>query len=213
MNKLPDRANLAHLKKQAKDLIRLYRDGNPEAIARFREALPAAAGRSDAEIVALGLRLHDAQSCVARSYDFASWRTFAAMSKSNQRPAMIMQPACCIGSGSCIRAMSTDEGSIAPIPASLLGCWWKAPMSRWAVPIWHVQSAMKTRCGRRPGPIRPGSIDRAGRCACRRSSPSRTQVCARCSRFANACIGARDVCSRPAPIQTSGLGCVGRRRR
>jgi hypothetical protein len=73
MNKLPERANLAYLKKQAKDLIRLYRDGNIEAITRFRESLPAAAGRSDAEIAALGLRLHDAQSCVARSYDFASW--------------------------------------------------------------------------------------------------------------------------------------------
>ena len=73
MNKLPDRANLAYLKKQAKDLIRLYRDGNPEAIARFRQALPAAAGRSDQEIAALELRLHDAQSCVARSYGFASW--------------------------------------------------------------------------------------------------------------------------------------------
>ncbi len=33
----------------------------------------AAAGRSDAEITALGLRLHDAQSCVAREYGFASW--------------------------------------------------------------------------------------------------------------------------------------------
>jgi len=73
MDKLPERANLAYLKKQAKDLIRLHRDGNPEAITRFREALPAAAGRSDAEIAALGLRLHDAQSCVARSYGFASW--------------------------------------------------------------------------------------------------------------------------------------------
>jgi hypothetical protein len=73
MNKLPDRANLAYLKKQAKDLIRLYRDGNPEAISQFRETLPAAAGRSDAEIAALGLRLHDAQSCVARSYGFGSW--------------------------------------------------------------------------------------------------------------------------------------------
>jgi hypothetical protein len=73
MNKLPERANLAYLKKQAKDLIRLYRDGDLEAITRFRESLPAAAGRSDAEIAALGLRLHDAQSCVARSYDFASW--------------------------------------------------------------------------------------------------------------------------------------------
>jgi ankyrin repeat protein len=73
MNTLPERANLAYLKKQAKDLIRLYRDGNPEAITRLREALPAAAGRSDAEIAALELRLHDAQSCVARSYGFASW--------------------------------------------------------------------------------------------------------------------------------------------
>jgi hypothetical protein len=73
MDRLPERASLAFLKKQAKDLIRLHRDGNPEAIARFREALPAAAGRSDAEIAALGLRLHDAQSCVARSYGFASW--------------------------------------------------------------------------------------------------------------------------------------------
>jgi Ankyrin repeats (3 copies) len=73
MDKLPERANLAYLKKQAKDLIRLYRDGNPEAITRFRAALPAAAGRSDEEIAALGLRLHDAQSCVARRYGFASW--------------------------------------------------------------------------------------------------------------------------------------------
>ena len=73
MNTLPERANLAYLKKQAKDLIRLYRDGNPEAITRLREALPAAAGRTDAEIAALALHLHDAQSCVARSYGFASW--------------------------------------------------------------------------------------------------------------------------------------------
>ena len=73
MSKLPERANIAYLKKQAKDLIRLYRDGDPEAFARFREALPATAGRGDKEIAALGLRLHDAQSCVARSYGFASW--------------------------------------------------------------------------------------------------------------------------------------------
>jgi ankyrin repeat protein len=73
MKRLPDRSNLDHLKKQAKDLIRLYRSRDPEAIARFRDALPAAAGRSDNEIVALNLRLHDAQSCVARGYGFVSW--------------------------------------------------------------------------------------------------------------------------------------------
>jgi ankyrin repeat protein len=73
MKRLPDRLNLDHLKKQAKDLIRLYRHRDPEAIAWFRHALPAAADRSDDEIASLDLRLHDAQSCVARDCGFASW--------------------------------------------------------------------------------------------------------------------------------------------
>src|SRR4029453_178091 len=73
MNRLPDRPSLGHLKKQAKDLIRLYRDRDPDAIARFRHALPAAAGATDDEIASREFRLHDAQSCVAREYGFASW--------------------------------------------------------------------------------------------------------------------------------------------
>jgi hypothetical protein len=73
MDRSPTRLNLEHLKKQAKELVRLYRQQAPEALARFRHALPAAAGRSDAQIIALNLRLHDAQSCVARDLGFASW--------------------------------------------------------------------------------------------------------------------------------------------
>jgi ankyrin repeat protein len=73
MNRSPDRLNLEHLKKQAKELIRLYRSRDAQAIARFRQSLPIAAGRSDEEIAALGLRLHDAQSAVARDHGFASW--------------------------------------------------------------------------------------------------------------------------------------------
>lgn len=73
MKRMPARPDLGHLKKQAKELLALYRSNDPTATARFRDALPAAAGRSDAEITALGLRLHDAQSCVAREYGFASW--------------------------------------------------------------------------------------------------------------------------------------------
>ncbi|MBR0872315.1 ankyrin repeat domain-containing protein [Bradyrhizobium tropiciagri] len=73
MDRSPARLNLEHLKKQAKELIRLYRRQAPEAYARFRNALPAAAGRSDAAIAALDLRLHDAQSCIARDLGFASW--------------------------------------------------------------------------------------------------------------------------------------------
>ena len=74
MQRSPDRLNLDHLKKQAKDLIRLYRQRDPAAIACFRRALPAAAGCSDDHIASLDLRLHDAQSCVARDHGFVSWQ-------------------------------------------------------------------------------------------------------------------------------------------
>ena len=78
MNTLPDRPHLGHLKKQAKELIRRYRARDPGAMAQFRDALPAAARRSDDEVAALDLRLHDAQSCVARSYGFVSWADLAS---------------------------------------------------------------------------------------------------------------------------------------
>jgi hypothetical protein len=73
MNRSPDRLNLDHLKKQAKDLIRLYRNRDAAAIARFRLALPAAGHLTDGQIAALDLHLHDAQSCLAREHGFKSW--------------------------------------------------------------------------------------------------------------------------------------------
>ena len=73
MKRLPDRPNVGHLKKQAKDLLALYREGDASAFARFRAALPAAANADDRTIASLDLRLHDAQSCVAREHGFASW--------------------------------------------------------------------------------------------------------------------------------------------
>lgn len=71
--RLPERPNLDHLKKQAKDLLARYRSGDHDALARFRESLPAAASRDDAAILGMDLRLHDAQSCLAREYGFPSW--------------------------------------------------------------------------------------------------------------------------------------------
>src|ERR1700689_3728909 len=73
MNRSPDRLNLDHLKKQAKDLIRSYRSRDTDASARVRHALTLAAGRSDAEIASLELCLHDAQSMVARHYGIEPW--------------------------------------------------------------------------------------------------------------------------------------------
>src|SRR4051794_6518880 len=74
MSPLPERPNLEHLKKQSKDLLRAYEIGDAEALERFRSSLPKAKGKSDSAIVALGLQLHDAQSCIAREYGMRSWR-------------------------------------------------------------------------------------------------------------------------------------------
>jgi ankyrin repeat protein len=71
--RLPEQPNFDHLKKQAKDLLRDYDAGDAGAFERFRASLPAAAGKRDAEIAAMGLKLHDAQSCLAREYGFPSW--------------------------------------------------------------------------------------------------------------------------------------------
>ena len=62
MPQLPDRPNSIHLKKQAKDLLRSYRSGDPDAIARFGRALPSARKLSPDDILSRKFRLHDAQA-------------------------------------------------------------------------------------------------------------------------------------------------------
>lgn len=73
MKVLPQRPNLGHLKKQAKDLLEAYRRADPLAYERLRAALPVASGCDDAKLAQMNLRLHDAQSCLAREYGFDSW--------------------------------------------------------------------------------------------------------------------------------------------
>ena len=74
MPQLPENPSFEHLKKQAKDLLRLYQSNSPEAFDRFRKSLPVAAGKDDEAIAALGLKLHDAQSCIAREYGLPAWQ-------------------------------------------------------------------------------------------------------------------------------------------
>ena len=74
MARLPENPNFEHLKKQAKDLLRSYQAKDPSAFSRFRQSLPAATGKDDDAIAALGLKLHDAQSAIAREYGLPSWR-------------------------------------------------------------------------------------------------------------------------------------------
>jgi Lon protease-like protein len=71
--KLPERPNLDHLKSQAKDLLRAFKAGDVEALARIRDFLPAARGVDDERLSAMDFALHDAQSVIAREYGFSSF--------------------------------------------------------------------------------------------------------------------------------------------
>lgn len=70
--KLPERPSLEQLKKQAKSLLHAAKANDQAALVRF-QALPALARKSAAELGAMDLALHDAQSVIAREYGFASW--------------------------------------------------------------------------------------------------------------------------------------------
>jgi ankyrin repeat protein len=69
---LPDRPNLEQLKKQAKSLLHAAQAHDEAALQRFA-VLPAFASTSPAELGAVGLALHDAQSVIAREMGFTSW--------------------------------------------------------------------------------------------------------------------------------------------
>lgn len=69
---LPPRPDLAQLRRQAKDLLQLARNGDPDALARFR-ALPSHASLDAGVHADSQLALHDAQSVIAREYGLASW--------------------------------------------------------------------------------------------------------------------------------------------
>src|SRR5215469_12087328 len=66
---LPERANLAQLKKQAKSLLHAARAKDPEALQRF-QAFPTLAQLASTE----NLALHDAQFVIAREHGFKSWK-------------------------------------------------------------------------------------------------------------------------------------------
>jgi len=69
---LPDSPDLDQLRKQAKDLLRAARAGDPTALNRFR-ILPSLARAGDDELARTPLALHDAQSVIAREHGFPSW--------------------------------------------------------------------------------------------------------------------------------------------
>lgn len=71
--RLPAQPSLAHLKYQAKKLLKLHLERELQALQRIREFYPRLRGRSDDEISAAALKLADAQLTIAREYGFPSW--------------------------------------------------------------------------------------------------------------------------------------------
>jgi hypothetical protein len=68
--RLPPQPNLEQLRKQAKDLLDGYREGDPAAVAEVRQF--------EREPDARSFALNDAQRVVARAYGYASWTKLKA---------------------------------------------------------------------------------------------------------------------------------------
>lgn len=72
--RLPERANLEQLKKQAKSLLHDARANDPAALRRFHALSARKSSAGPASLRgALSLALHDAQSVIAREHGFKSW--------------------------------------------------------------------------------------------------------------------------------------------
>jgi hypothetical protein len=72
-NSLPQKANIDHLKYQAKDLLTALAARDPQAAQRIREFHPRLDKAADAVIFDTKLKLSDAQLVIAREYGFPSW--------------------------------------------------------------------------------------------------------------------------------------------
>lgn len=75
---LPSSPSLDHLKYQAKDLLKGWKAGKPESLARIREFHPKFADKSEYEARQTRFLLSDAQLVVAREYGFTSWSKLKA---------------------------------------------------------------------------------------------------------------------------------------
>jgi ankyrin repeat protein len=116
---LPARPNLEQYKKQAKELVKAWKTGDPEAIQRIQKNRPRLHKLPEGDFRRVKVALADAQFVIAREHGFESWPKFAkhiealihersVASLENPRAAFI-QAACVLrdsghGSGTLERA-------------------------------------------------------------------------------------------------------------
>ncbi|HEX7470666.1 MAG TPA: hypothetical protein VF437_08040, partial [Verrucomicrobiae bacterium] len=78
----PVRPSLEQLKKQAKDLLKSHKSGDPDGLRRIQQNHPDWSQRPIEELRAASFKLADAQLVIAREYDCASWPKLKAQVKS-----------------------------------------------------------------------------------------------------------------------------------
>ena len=110
----PVRPNLDQLKNQAKDLLRAFRCGDPDAISDFRDF-------QSKPIDSLTVRLAEAQFVLARSYGLPSWPRMVT--------ACRMTDAICRGDLETVRAMVLREPRLLDEDARGVKGNWGPPMS------------------------------------------------------------------------------------
>lgn len=81
--RLPAQPHLDIPKREARELLALWRTADPAALDRIRGQHPKFRGASDAAIGAASFRLADAQLVIAREYNFASWPELKQRVESN----------------------------------------------------------------------------------------------------------------------------------
>ena len=75
MKSLPKRPNLEFLKKEARALRKLHRQGYADCCERLRSNDSAFRSQADADILTAKFSINDAQRIIAREYGYSSWAT------------------------------------------------------------------------------------------------------------------------------------------
>ena len=71
--RLPERPHIDVPKREARELLNQWRNGEPDAFERIRRRHPRFAKSDDSALAAGPFRLSDAQLVIAREYGFAHW--------------------------------------------------------------------------------------------------------------------------------------------
>lgn len=89
---LSPRINLEQSRKQAKDLVKAFRDGGPEALALIRSNHPRFRGLTDEQLRERAFVLADAHLVLARLHGFESWPKLLRHIESLERQDPAVQP-------------------------------------------------------------------------------------------------------------------------